>query len=142
MVQISRTNDLEACLDIRRAVFIRGQNVPEEIEIDGEDGDCIQYLVTVENTPAATARVKSLGSTAKIQRVAVLESQQGTGLGAKLMRFILDDIRTEFETVVLGSQMHAIGFYEKLGFVAFGPEYDDANIPHREMTLSFNKAPR
>lgn len=35
----------------------------------------------------------------------------------------------------LGSQTHAIGFYEKLGFAAEGPEYDDAGIPHRDMTL-------
>ena len=36
--------------------------------------------------------------------------------------------------VALGSQTHAIGFYERLGFRAHGPEYDDAGIPHRDMT--------
>jgi len=135
MVKISRTEDLEACLNIRREVFIKGQNVPEDIEIDGEDPECTQYLVTVDGAPAATARIKALGATAKIQRVAVLDAHQGTGLGAKLMRFILDDIRPDFDEALLGSQTHAIGFYEKLGFKAFGPEFDDANIPHREMTL-------
>ena len=34
---------------------------------------------------------------------------------------------------MLGAQTHAIGFYEKLGFTAFGPEYLDAGIPHRDM---------
>ena len=36
----------------------------------------------------------------------------------------------------LGAQTHAIGFYEKLGFAPYGPEYDDAGIPHRDMVLS------
>ena len=34
----------------------------------------------------------------------------------------------------LGAQTHALGFYEKLGFTAYGPVYDDAGIPHRDMT--------
>jgi ElaA protein len=35
----------------------------------------------------------------------------------------------------LGSQVHAVPFYERLGFVAEGPVYDDAGIPHRDMTM-------
>ena len=64
----------------------------------------------------ATARVTPMGETAKIQRVAVLERYRGTGAGAQLMRDILEDLRPDFTTVKLGSQTHAIGFYEKLGF--------------------------
>ena len=135
MAQITRTNDIATCHDIRRVVFIEGQDVPEAEEIDGEDPNCIQYLATVDGIPAATARVKAMGKTAKIQRVAVLDAYRGTGLGAQLMRFILDDVRADFDEALLGSQVHAIGFYEKLGFNVFGPEFDDAGIPHREMSL-------
>jgi ElaA protein len=35
----------------------------------------------------------------------------------------------------LGAQIQALGFYEKLGFVAVGPVYDDAGIDHRDMVL-------
>jgi ElaA protein len=35
--------------------------------------------------------------------------------------------------VVLGAQTHAIPFYESIGYRAFGPEYLDAGIPHRDM---------
>ena len=136
MAQISRTDNITACLAIRRAVFIEGQSVPEDIEIDGEDANCLQYMAKVDGTPAATARVKPIGSKAKIQRVAVLDAHRGTGLGAKLMQFILNDLRPDFSEAVLGSQMQAIGFYEKLGFQAFGPEFDDAGIPHRDMMRS------
>ncbi|SFR36031.1 GNAT family N-acetyltransferase [Litoreibacter janthinus] len=136
MATIARTRDIATCLKIRRVVFIDGQNVPEDEEVDGEDPTCRHYLAHVDGVPAATARVKSLGDRAKIQRVAVLDEYRGTGLGAELMRFVLDDLREEFEAAILGSQSHAIGFYEKLGFAAFGTEYDDAGIPHRDMTCN------
>ena len=35
----------------------------------------------------------------------------------------------------LSAQTHALPFYEKLGFAAYGPEYPDAGIPHRDMVL-------
>ncbi|MEC8902256.1 MAG: GNAT family N-acetyltransferase, partial [Pseudomonadota bacterium] len=31
--------------------------------------------------------------------------------------------------------LHALAFYERLGFVAHGDVFMDAGIPHREMTL-------
>ncbi len=39
------------------------------------------------------------------------------------------------EPVILDAQVQVIPFYEKLGFVAEGPVFDDAGIPHRRMTL-------
>jgi predicted GNAT family N-acyltransferase len=35
-----------------------------------------------------------------------------------------------------GAQLHALGFYEKLGFSAYGPVYLDAGIEHRDMILA------
>jgi predicted GNAT family N-acyltransferase len=42
-------------------------------------------------------------------------------------------------TLMLHSQVSAIPFYAKLGFVAQGPAYDEAGIPHRNMILSLVK---
>jgi predicted GNAT family N-acyltransferase len=33
----------------------------------------------------------------------------------------------------LGAQVHAVGFYEKLGFEVEGEEFIDADVPHRHM---------
>ena len=53
------------------------------------------------------------------------------------MRAALDELRARGVTKAkLGAQTHAIGFYEKLGFTVHGPEYDDAGIPHRDMSRS------
>ena len=72
----------------------------------------------------------------KIGRVAVLADQRGTGLGRKLIEACLAELSNdpEVSAAKLGSQIHALGFYEKLGFVAEGPEFDDAGIPHRMMS--------
>ena len=36
--------------------------------------------------------------------------------------------------VALSAQTQALGFYERLGYTAYGPEFDDAGLPHRWMT--------
>ncbi len=141
MITIATPQELALCLAIRREVFITGQNVPEQEEVDGKDEQCRHYLMRDGDTPMGTARVLDLGARAKIQRVAVLRSHRGIGAGGRLMRFVLADLATQgFKQAVLGAQTHAIGFYERVGFTAFGPEYDDAGIAHRDMVKDL--APR
>jgi predicted GNAT family N-acyltransferase len=54
-------------------------------------------------------------------------------LGAALIRSALDAARGKATMAKLGAQVHALGFYEALGFAAIGPVYDDAGIDHRDM---------
>lgn len=133
---IVETTDLAACRALRRAVFIEEQNVPEADEWDGQDTDALHLLAFADGQPVGTARVLLLGDTGKIGRVCVLSQARGTGLGAALILAALDMLRNRpgITRAKLGAQTHAIGFYEKLGFTAFGPIYDDAGIPHRDMS--------
>ena len=58
-------------------------------------------------------------------------------MGQALIHATIDWAREEgLARVMLGAQVNAIGFYEALGFTAFGPVYDDAGIDHRNMELS------
>lgn len=133
MIEITR--DLNACRAIRHQVFVIEQNVPEALEWDGLDDGAIHLLARQGGEAVATARILIDGDTAKIGRVAVLQSARRTGLGAALIRAALDEAARHpgLTRAKLGAQTHAIGFYEKLGFAAFGPVYDDAGIPHRDM---------
>lgn len=134
MTQIAVTDDLAACHAIRRAVFIEEQGVSEAEEIDDLDGDAVHLLAMDGGAPVGTARLLFAGDMGKIGRVAVMPSHRGTGLGKSLMLAALDVLRQRGLTKAkLSSQDHAIGFYESLGFVAEGPFYDDAGIPHRDM---------
>lgn len=125
-----------ACFAIRRAVFIEEQNIPEAEEWDDHDATCVHYLAQDAQTgPAATARLIAKGDSAKIGRVAVMPAHRGTGLGLRIMQAVMADAAEHgFKQAELEAQTYAIAFYERLGFVAEGPEFDDGSgILHRLM---------
>jgi predicted GNAT family N-acyltransferase len=131
------TQEFESCFKIRSQVFVDEQNVLRVLERDEYDNSALHFLLFVENIAVGTARVVLLedGNTAKIGRVAVLQSHRGLGLGKQLMSAI--EIAPELsrcKRLTLQAQTHALKFYEKLGYIEEGPEFLDAGIPHREMT--------
>lgn len=135
----------DACLAIRETVFVDEQGVDPKLEYDGLDDDCLHYLAFAEGKAVGTARVRLLDDKIKIQRVAVLVPMRGTGLGAALMRAIMDDLArdpaAEGRFFFLSSQVQAIPFYEKLGYEVCSEEYPDAGIPHRDMRASRPASP-
>ncbi len=132
---IAQTDDLATCLELRRVVFMEEQGVSEADERDGRDAEALHVLATRDGQPLGCARILLDGSAAKIGRVCVLKEGRGTGLGAEIIKACLDVARAQpgVEKAKLGAQTHALSFYEKLGFTAFGPVYNDAGIPHRDM---------
>lgn len=127
------------CFDIRRTVFIEEQGIPEAEEWDDHDATATHFLAQGPDGPAATARLIAQGSTAKIGRVAVVPAYRGTGLGLAVMTAVLDCAQARgFAEATLESQVYAIAFYARLGFVAEGPDYDDGSgIMHRLMRRAF-----
>ncbi|MEO0544016.1 MAG: GNAT family N-acetyltransferase [Pseudomonadota bacterium] len=128
---------IEQCMSIREAVFVTEQGVAPELERDGKDGDAIHYLAADDDDAVATARVMVQPDIFKFQRVAVLGRVRGTGVGAAIMRFMMDDLASLPDAgdkrFFLSSQVAAIPFYEKLGFSVCSDEYQDAGIAHRDM---------
>lgn len=135
MGRIVRTNDLETCLRLRRIVFINEQNVPEDEEVDEYDKTATHLLAFDGDTPVGTARIVLQAEVGKIGRVCVLQTHRGTGLGADLINACLAELRElpELTTARLGAQTYALGFYQRLGFTAYGDEYIDAGIAHFDM---------
>lgn len=132
-VEIELTDDIAACRALRRTVFIEEQGVSEADEVDQLDPESLHLIARVEDRAVGTARIIIKDGVAKIGRVCVLKSHRGTGLGAALIREALKVSKGEAQTAKLGAQLHALGFYEALGFQAIGPVYDDAGIDHRDM---------
>ena len=135
MTRIEVTRDIATCQRLRRVVFIEEQGVSEADEVDGLDDSAIHLLAFDGEVPVGTARLLVKGATGKIGRVCVLPQARGTGLGAALIGAALEELRRVpgVTEAYLGSQSHATGFYEKLGFVVEGEEFQDAGIPHRHM---------
>lgn len=134
-LEIGLTQDVDACLELRRVVFMVEQNVSEADERDGKDDVAHHILARLDGDPVGCARILMDGDTGKIGRVCVLSDRRGTGLGQALVEACLAHLRTvpSAKTAVLGAQTHALGFYENLGFIAYGPEFLDADMPHRMM---------
>ncbi|MEV7614428.1 GNAT family N-acetyltransferase [Streptomyces sp. NPDC089799] len=135
--------DLAACFAVRTEVFVVEQSVPEEIEYDAYDADAVHVLASGPDGPLGTGRLlhgqAALGKTGtpgvgSLGRLAVLKSARGLGVGAALVRALeTEAVRLGLTAVDLGAQTHALGFYERLGYVAYGPEFEDAGMPHRAM---------
>ncbi|GAA3138385.1 GNAT family N-acetyltransferase [Streptomyces rameus] len=121
------------------------QGVDEDIEYDAYDAVAVHVLALREDgVPLGTGRLLSGEAAASktggdlsvgsLGRLAVSRAARGHGVGAALVRAIEDAARARrLASVDLHAQTHALGFYERLGYTAYGPEFPDAGIPHRAM---------
>lgn len=127
--------DKQALSEIRKKVFIKEQNVPEELEWDDFDDECTHVLVTDKNhSPIACGRMKADGH---IGRMAVLKVYRKTGIGAAILISLLNTAKQKkLSRVYLHAQTSAISFYEKQGFKTYSEEFMDANIPHKSMQIN------
>jgi len=130
----------DALMSVRTSVFVEEQNVPMDLERDGLDPACrhaIAFALTTpgeargEPDPIGAGRLTGSGH---IGRVAVLAAWRGRGVGTALIRCLID--QSDSPQVDLNSQTHAIPFYERLGFVVDGAEFEEAGIAHRRMVLA------
>ncbi|MGA6221385.1 GNAT family N-acetyltransferase [Streptomyces umbrinus] len=137
--------DREACFAVRKEVFVVEQGVPQDLEYDSYDADALHVLAVREDGlpfgagrllygEVAAAKTGGEPGVGSLGRLAVLKAARGLGVGAALVRGIEDAARARGLTAVdLHAQTHALGFYERLGYVAYGPEFLDAGIAHLAM---------
>lgn len=141
--------DLEACFAVRKEVFVVEQGVAEEIEYDAYDAGAVHVLACgPDGAPlgtgrllhgsAAVGRTGADASVGSLGRLAVTAAARGLGVGAALVLAIEDEARRlGLRAVDLHAQTRAVGFYERLGYVAYGPEFADAGMPHVAMRRVF-----
>lgn len=143
VARVTEPADRAAALGVRLAVFVEEQGVPLDLEHDGHDEEADHFLGRLDGEPVAGARlVADAPGTGIAQRVAVLPALRGSGIGATVMRVLEERARERGMTVVeLHAQVPVRGFYERLGYVAFGEEYAEAGIPHISMRKSLRTGP-
>eukprot|EP01028_Stygiella_incarcerata_P012878 TRINITY_DN80596_c0_g1_i1.p1 TRINITY_DN80596_c0_g1~~TRINITY_DN80596_c0_g1_i1.p1 ORF type:complete len:179 (+),score=40.02 TRINITY_DN80596_c0_g1_i1:67-603(+) len=154
-----RLGDSESPVDwsimhsIRTTVFVNGQNVPGDLEVDEFDHHKDQsrranhVIAFINDEPCGTARWRRTDKGWKLERFAVLSEFRGFGIGRHLVEFVLAQIQRHSEPqmkekgdpksagrrVYLHAQEPVIGFYEKLGFQGEGEMFVEAGIRHRMM---------
>ena len=122
---------------VRHQVFIEEQGVPAELELDELDQAASHALAYQGGNCIGTARLVDLGDGRfQIGRMAVLTPFRDLGVGKQILRNLINLAQScGSKTIILHSQVTAIPFYEKVGFLAQGPVYEEAGIPHRNMML-------
>lgn len=123
-----------AAFALRREVFVWEQKVPEAEEHDDHDLTATHFVALAEGEVVGTLRLIDLPEHVKIGRVAVRQAFRGQGIARKLIAAAMAHARQQGrERFYLTAQSDKLGFYESLGFVAFGPEFFDGGMPHRAM---------
>lgn len=123
-----------AAFALRREVFVWEQNVPESEENDADDLTATHFVAIADGEVVGTLRLIDKPEHIKIGRVAVRLAFRGRGIARALMVTAMDHARTTGrDRFYLTAQTDKLGMYEKLGFTAYGPEFQDGGMPHRAM---------
>ena len=126
---------MQQAFDLRIRVFVHEQAVPLEEEFDGLDEQASHVIIFDEEDQAVgTGRMILRDQVAKMQRITVDASCRGRGVGRQVMMGLESLARDAGARIArLNAQTRVIGFYESLGYFAYGDLHLDANILHRWM---------
>jgi predicted GNAT family N-acyltransferase len=124
----------EKAFAIRREVFVVEQHVDPDLEYDEHEAGANHYLLYLDDVPVATARWRETSKGIKLERFATLKEHRNEGIGNHILDRVMDDILPLNKPIYLHSQVRAISFYERNGFVRKGNIFIEANIQHYTMT--------
>lgn len=146
VVPVKNQGDFAAAMAIREVVFIEEQSVPVELERDDEDPTAFHVIAFNRGHAIATGRLLEMavapegetGRWGQIGRMAVLAAQRKHGVGRRVLAALENEARRRgFAGVMVHSQVHAQGFYEREAYAALGPVFVEAGMPHVEMRKRF-----
>jgi predicted GNAT family N-acyltransferase len=137
--KVKNKNELDKVFEIRTNVFVKEQNVPIDLEMDGLDREAEHFIAYVNNKPIGCARIRIKNNFAKLERIAIIKEHRNKGFGKQLTKFLIDYCKQKkFDEIRLHSQIYVSDFYKKLGFKPVGENFFEAGIAHIEMYMKIN----
>ncbi len=121
---------------IRHAVFVAEQGLPSDLVEDADDAAAVQLLAFNRlGAPVACGRLVPRGDgSAQIGRMATLPGIRASGFGRQMVDALLSAARAHgHREVQLQSAIDAVPMYLRAGFVAIGPVFEEAGLPHQTM---------
>ena len=122
---------------VRIDVFVREQKIPLELECDEADHTALHAVAynTLGQAIGTARLLEHTAKTAKIGRMAVKRVLRGSSIGRDLLHVLMGHAKQRGnQEVMLHAQRSAQGFYARAGFVLRGEPFEEACIPHIEMT--------
>jgi GNAT superfamily N-acetyltransferase len=105
---------------------------PEELE--KEKNEVLIGAFEEDKMLGCCMLVKDNYSNVRLRQMAVLNNLQGKGIGRALMTFAENIARDlGYKTLTMHARKTALGFYEKLGYVKKGDEFEEVTLPHYVM---------
>jgi predicted GNAT family N-acyltransferase len=117
---------------IRFEVFCVEQGVPEALEWDGLDAQCLHAIAEDgQGTAIGCGRLLPDGH---IGRLAVRAQWRALGVGSALLeKLVAIATKRGDAKAMLNAQTHAMPFYARFGFKPVGEPFDEAGLPHQAM---------
>ncbi len=127
--------DQQQLIAVRTAVFIQEQQVPAELEMDGQDVNCLH--VKAVNSSGLVVGTARLLPTNYIGRMCVLKDFRKLGAGGQMLSYFIDfACQHNFKSLMLNAQISALSFYQHYGFKVDSDVFIEADIEHVHMTLT------
>ena len=126
---------------IRTEVFVQEQRIPSDLEWDEADATAL-HAVAYNRLGQAVGTGRLLpadAGVAKVGRMAVHRVLRGCRLGEQLLLALMAAAKARGDReVLLHAQRSAESFYARLGFKRRGEVFEEAGIPHVEMTRALD----
>lgn len=119
---------------VRKQVFMDEQGF--STELDETDKIATHVILYDNDKPIATGRIYQENGEYHIGRICVLKAYRKNHLASIVMQTLEEIGFKQTDTIYLSAQLQAKGFYEKLGYLAYGDEYMDEHCPHIMMKKS------
>jgi len=113
------------------------QRVPFTEEIDDDEFSSMHVLGEIDGELVAAGRIRYLGDTAKLERLAIRSRYRSQGYGHALVDYMMDVARKNgIHKFLIHAQTHLADFYGAHGFHVQGDPFEEAGILHFRMVRS------
>ncbi|MBL6658213.1 MAG: GNAT family N-acetyltransferase [Flavobacteriales bacterium] len=137
MLEVFRLNFSDSLFSdvraIRQSVFVEEQGVSSSKENDEFEQEAFHYLLRYNSRNIGAARRRTTSNGIKLERFAILKKFRGRGMGKKLVKEVLMDVKDSDKQIYLHAQIQVVDFYENLNFVIEGELFEEAGINHYKM---------
>lgn len=140
IIKVSNEQQLADAYQVRSLVFIEEQGVDPELEHDQHDQTAIHVVGYQNNQPIAVGRIRLLDHVGKMERVAILKQYRGQKYGQQLMTTMEHFLAEQGRTLAkLNAQVHALPFYQTIGYQIISNVFIEAGIEHVSMEKKLTK---